>query len=255
MTLAKEQERLSRILPHRFGLGQSLSLQAAILRHRSDWQGAGELYGQAESLYRSIGNSAGYLASLINHAAILLAHDWSGALALLRIAEPVVRELGQLKAFAANLMSQAIALRKGGRHGEAMALLRSCEGFWRELGDERMLGECLGNQANILWDQGNAEAALRTYKQAEAIARRVGDDESVATSLLNMARLIDEDLHSPDRALPLAEEGLRVARAAGLADHEQELGLLVDSLRRRASERPRAPSWWQRLRKIGKSDE
>jgi tetratricopeptide (TPR) repeat protein len=244
MKLAKEQERVCRTLSHQRGLGQSLSVQAAILQHNTDWQGAANLYTQAAAVYRSIGYSRGLLATLFKHAAIMFDHHWEAAVALLAQGEVIARELDQLKPYAARLESEAIAVRGKGvalreakQFSQAMFLLMKCEGFWRELGDMRALGQCLGNQGNILWDTGNTEAALGAYKQVEEIGRRLGDNESVTISLLNMARLIAEDLNRPDQAQPLAEEGLRLASAAGSRSLEELLRSLVQSLRRQELER------------------
>lgn len=67
-------------------------------------------------------------------------------------------------------------------------------------------------------DAGNADVAAEQYRLVYETARSVGIPELAARAVYNHARMLAAEMGLPDRALPLAEEGLALALEHSLDD-------------------------------------
>jgi hypothetical protein len=110
-----------------------------------------------------------------------------------------------------------------------LILAREREQFCRGANNLFGLGRCLGNQALI--QKASIEEALGLLRQLEVLSRRLDDIEGLTFALSGQAAILTNDLDQTASALPLAEEGQRLAAANQLTDLAKYLASLVEQIR------------------------
>jgi ATP/maltotriose-dependent transcriptional regulator MalT len=218
MTLLKQKEQLCEELGNKQGLQVSLGNQAVILKARGEWDAAIALMKEQERLCRELGDKNGLQRSLNNQALILHERgDLEAAMTLHKEAERLCRELGNKADLQGSLGNQALVLKDQGELDAAFALLKEQERLCGELRDKAGLANTLGNQATILQARCDWDEAVALYKRSEQLSRELGSIDRLSRLLANQAVLLAGKLGRPQEALPLAEEGYRLAADHGLA--------------------------------------
>ena len=224
MELFKHEERLCRELDNKDGLASSLGSQAMIHRSRGELDLAMKLLEQQERLSRQSGNKRSLGISLGNQALVLKDRgELDRALDLATQTERLCRELGDKDPFQWSLGNLAVILTDRDELKRAKELLEQQEQICREMGNQRSLGTSLGNQALVLTENGELERAVELHQREEQICRKLGVKEELATSLKNQADLLGCRMQQPHRALPLAEEALKVADEHGYGPLAQQI--------------------------------
>jgi hypothetical protein len=106
-----------------------------------------------------------------------------------------------------------------------LALAREREQFCRGANDFFGLARCLGNQALIQKARGQLDEAMTLLKQLEPLCRRIDDVEGMAFALLA------GPLGQSAAALPLAEQGQRLATENHLTQLADYIGPILQRLR------------------------
>jgi tetratricopeptide (TPR) repeat protein len=206
----------------RVGLQAALGNQALILQACGDLNGATEMYKEAESIARELGNKEVLSRSLNNQGMILFARgNLDGAMAIYQESERICRELGDKHGLQVLLNNQANILQSRGNLDGAMAMYKEKERICRESGDQDGLQLALGNQANILSARGELDGAMALYKEQERLCRKFGTMGRLHESLNNQAHIlmIRED---GGRAMVLWKETERLCR-----EHDNPEGLSI----------------------------
>ena len=233
LALYSEQERICRAAGDVRGLAESLGRQGVIRMGQGDLEGAMSLYLQQESICRRLGLRNELQVSLGNQAIVVAARgDMEGALALHKEKEQICRELGNLRGLGIALGNQANILTRRRNLDGALALHQEKERIDRQIGNVAGLAHCLGNQASIWVHHKEFGRALAMLQEQEQLCRQLGNSQKLADSLKTRAIVLASGMGRTREALPLAEEALQLAYAAGDRALAAQIGGLIDALRR-----------------------
>jgi CHAT domain-containing protein/tetratricopeptide (TPR) repeat protein len=188
------------------------------------WPPALADFRTAHEHYRTLGDRAGEMKSLIEIGVVENYLSRPEALAAAEAAERLARGLDDRAALARVLRVEASIYRLAGDPVAAADAAEQATGINRALGNRLAEARSLNFAANIYVSMGEIEKAIPLYERALPITRAANDRSFESTILGNLASLYLL-LGDQDTALSLNERGLAIARAtnnprmvAGLLD-------------------------------------
>lgn len=230
----QSQEKAYRQLGYKLGLVKCLNNQVAILYARGDREKSLSLSQEQARLSRELGDKDGLAAALHNQAMVLeYLEDVSGAWSCYAEEEQCRRELGQKRLLERCLCAKTNLCILGSQFANAIPMIREREKLCREGGDAEALAECLGDAVKVFSACRRIEEALAACEEQAVLSRRIKDPDGLARALFNQATLLlARNPREGARALPLADEALRIAMAHGLGDLVSELRNGIQTIRR-----------------------
>ena len=186
VTALGEAERLFREVGDQRGMAGSMNNRALVLAGRGDLESAERLSLEALAVYRAIGNKSGEAL--------------------------MVGNLGNIEYFRGNLA--------GARRRWEQTLPT-----YREIGEKDGAARMLNNIASVLGEQGDIGGARSMFEQALALYREVGHKSGVGSALGNIGRCWHQqgDLAAAERAYG---ESLAIWREIG--DEQYAAGVVLD---------------------------
>jgi tetratricopeptide (TPR) repeat protein len=236
--LHDEEEETCQRLGDKRGLVASLVNRSRVLlqrRAKGDLQRVMTTSQTAERICRELGDRDGLQRAVGNQALVLKArNDLDAAMRRLIEQERVCCELGLPDSLQRCWANQANILEIRGDLDGAMKLNEQVERICRDMDDRDSLQRCLGNQGNILAQKGLFQEALDKYRQKERICRDLPNLSSLSWVLSNQALLLASKMDRAQTALPLAEEGYRLAIQHGFHELARSAKPILDFTRERA---------------------
>jgi nephrocystin-3 len=186
LALLGDSERVCSELGNKVELAKCLLDQARIVQQRGNTHAFSDAllkFGQAEAIYRGMGDVEGLATSLHGesrlHIALEHPHD---ALACLDEAQDLFRQHGNRDGFEACVLNRALVMR-GWDEQVALDLLLGQEARLRHSGSNRYLLQCLLCQIPILINQGKLRQALEKSVETEALCRNARDTRRLTLAL------------------------------------------------------------------------
>ncbi|WP_159001441.1 AfsR/SARP family transcriptional regulator [Streptomyces sp. SBT349] len=163
------------------------------------YQGAGDEWGQAESLAQRA------LIELVSGRFASAAGAFDGALTL-------HRRVGNARGEAESLYQQAVVFAYMGRRQESLDQSRTALELMRAIGDRRGELKALNNIGEVLSLLGHNEEARRYYEESLLLVRRIGGRQELAILSNNLGNLC-RDTGDPEAALEYLRMALSNYRA------------------------------------------
>jgi tetratricopeptide (TPR) repeat protein len=186
LALLRDSERVCRELGNKVELAKCMMDQARIVQEQGSAKAelkALRHYGQAEAIYRDIGDREGLARCLHGVSRIhILLEQPDEALACLNEAQDIFRERGNHDGYEACLLNRAVVM-LGWDDWIGLELLLAQEVRLRESGNHVYLIQCLLTQLPILMKQGKLVEAMEKCIESETLCRKMGDTRRLALSL------------------------------------------------------------------------
>jgi tetratricopeptide (TPR) repeat protein len=169
-----------------------------------------ELYEQALSIHRDIGNRGAEGKALIN---LGLAYADLGetrrAIDFYEQYLDIADEIGDRESEGIALNSLGLAYADLGEIKRAIKFYEQYLDIASEMGDRRGEGNALGNLGIACGDLGETQLAMKFYERQWAIVREIGDRRGEGNALWNMSRALDQ-LGDRGQAVHHAEQALTI---------------------------------------------
>lgn len=149
-------------------------------------------YGQAEVIYREIGDREGLARCLhgVSRVHILL-NQPEQAITCLDEAQDLFRECGHTNGIEACVLNRAAWMLGWNYPSGALELLFAQEARLRESGNDEYLVQCLLTQAPILMRGGDLGQAMEKAIESEVLCRKMGDKRRLAIALAYQVNIRD----------------------------------------------------------------
>ena len=207
--------------------------RGAIARARGDAESALALGRQEASLRRQLKDHRGLMSALGLQTLVYRSRgQFAEALECLVEAEAASRSVADPVQRRSALTALAGAYVERGDQGSALPFYEELERICREQGDREALQSWLGIHAGASITLGRLFEAIPLLQEKEQLCREIGEADGLVTALANQASLLASPFGRLADALTLAEEALRVAEGANLANRVVQMEALVARLTR-----------------------
>jgi len=166
---------------------RELNTLGANLYNQSDYANSVELFEEALSCFRGVGDRPGE-ASVLNNLGATYNHlgRYSEAAKSLIQSADIYRQLNDLQASGIGLNNLGSNYYAQGQYQEALVYYADALDIARKNGYRPLEGDIINNIGTVYSSQGRLDDALTSFEQALRIAQEVGDRSSEAIRLLNI---------------------------------------------------------------------
>jgi DNA-binding winged helix-turn-helix (wHTH) protein/tetratricopeptide (TPR) repeat protein/TolB-like protein len=188
---------------------------AALYYLRGDLAESAQMFQQAVTKFRQIGNRDGAATALSNFAGTRFSQGYlMEAKKLFEESIPEYQAVDDKEGVVLNLNNLGDVWRQNGELDKAQTAYQQAEAIARRIEDKDATAYVLSGMGDLALDRGDLTSAKKRYQEAVALRNQAGEKQNAAESEVSLAQLAIEEGH--------ASEAETVARAAQQQFHGEQ---------------------------------